>query len=82
MRALQDGRQERGKGTALAETHHAVDAAGLADRVGDGGDALVQEAVRARGLVLAPPGPGVDFLVLAVGGLVGDKAWDVARREL
>lgn len=67
--------------TALAEPTDGVNAAGLADRLCRSGHALVEEAVLARGLVLAPPRPGVGLVVVVArlgGGLV---AGDVGGLE-
>lgn len=63
---LEGGGDEGGGRAALAETADAVDAAGGADRGRDGLHAPLEAAVRARGFVLAEPGPAVAFLFVLV----------------
>lgn len=92
LRCLPPGLEGRGNdaryGAALAEAADGIHAAGLADGAGDGGHALVEEAVRARGVVLAPPRPRVGrrqrFASLTVAGggrlVAGDVAGEQAVR--
>lgn len=67
-RRLQCSRNKACHSAALAESTNGVDATSLADGVGDGGHAGVEQAVLARGVVLAVPAPGVEeFFFLFIG---------------
>lgn len=55
VRVLEGGSHEGGHAPALAEAHHAVHAACVADRGGDAAHAVFEAAVEAAGVVFAEP---------------------------
>ena len=83
VRVLERGGHERRQRAALREAHDAVDAAALADRLGDGRHARLEAAHGGLRRVAPEPGPRVQLVVVLLrvccGG--GDEAGDVGGGE-